>query len=89
MNSTNFIETVRNRGTAISPVIAKIMDVQLERMGITQEMLTPVLAEEYIARVSNAASFIVGPEVGIMLRNIMYRQLREEAPDYFASKGLL
>jgi len=89
MNSARFIERVERKGVVLSPAVKRILELQLKNMGITRDMLTPKLAEEYIARVVSAASFVIGPEAGMALRTLMYRVLREEAPGYFASMGLL
>ena len=89
MNSAKFIEGVERKGVVLSPAVKKILDLQLKNMGLTRDMLTPKLAEEYIARVVSAASFVIGPEAGMALKSIMYRQLRQEAPEYFAAMGLL
>jgi hypothetical protein len=89
MNSVKFIERVERKGVVLSPAVKKILDLQLKNMGLTRDMLTPKIAEEYIARVSSAASFVIGPEAGMALKRLMYRELREEAPEHFASMGLL
>ncbi len=89
MNSVRFIERVERKGLVLSPAVKRILDLQLTNMGLTRDMLSPKMAEEYIARVSSAASFVIGPEAGTALKNLMYRELREEAPEYFASMGLL
>ncbi|GEM_PF-3817604 len=89
MNSARFMERVEQKGVVLSPAVKKILALQLKNMGLTRDMLTPKLAEEYIARVVSAASFVIGPEAGMALKNLMYRELRAEAPEYFAAMGLL
>ena len=89
MNSARFMERVESKGIVLSPAVKRILDLQLKNMGLTRDILTPKKAEEYIARVVSAASFVIGPEAGMALKSIMYRELREEAPEYFAAMGLL
>ncbi len=89
MNSVMFMERVERKGVVLSPAVKRILDLQLKNMGLTRDMLTPKLAEEYIARVVSAASFVIGPEAGMALKSIMYKELRGEAPEYFAAMGLL
>ncbi len=89
MNPARFMERVERKGIVLSPAVKRILDLQLKNMGLTRDTLTPKKAEEYISRVVSAASFVIGPEAGMALKNIMYRELREEAPEYFAAMGLL
>ncbi|MEW5936571.1 MAG: hypothetical protein AB1665_01975 [Candidatus Thermoplasmatota archaeon] len=88
LDGTGFIRTVQERLYPISPVAKNIIERQLTEMGISQEFMTPKQAEMLIRRVSEALSLFIGPGGAEHARQLMLRELRRCAPDYFMSIGL-
>ena len=88
MDSAAFLTAVEEKLAAFTPMAKPVIERQLEQMGMTKEMLTPRQAELLIRRVSGALAMFLGPSGAEMARNIMMKELRKRAPDYFTAQGL-
>jgi hypothetical protein len=88
MDSADYIRTVEEKLAPLSPMAKAVIHRQLEQMGLTRDMLSPKQAEMLARRVGEALAMFIGPSSAETARNIMMKELRRRAPDYFAKQGL-
>jgi hypothetical protein len=88
MDSAAFIAAVEERLATVSPMAKPVIERQLEQMGLTRDMLSPRQAEMLIRRVAEALKMFLGPSGAEVARNVMMKELRKRAPDYFLAQGL-
>lgn len=90
MNSKSFIKNIQQRLDPIAPIVLPgIIKKQLEEIGITEDDITPELAEELISRIDEALGSFLGPEGGKLVHEIMIKELRRCAPEYFEQQSLV
>ena len=88
MDSVAYIIAVEEKLATVSPMATPVIERQLAQMGLTREMLSPRQAEMLIRRVSEALKMFLGPSGAEVAKNIMMKELRKRAPDYFLAQGL-
>ncbi|MFH0816144.1 MAG: hypothetical protein V1934_04950 [Methanobacteriota archaeon] len=88
MDSEAFISALEEKLATVSPMAKPVIERQLEQMGLTREMLSPHQAEMLTRRVAEALKMFLGPSGAEIARNMMMKELRKRAPDYFSAQGL-
>lgn len=90
MNSKSFIKNIQQRLDPIAPIVLPgIIKKQLLEIGVTEDNITPELAEELIKRIDEALGSFLGPEGGKLIHEIMIKELRRCAPEYFEKQALI
>lgn len=90
MRSRAFIRGIQQKLDPIAPVILpKIIKKQLEEVGATEDTLNPEQAEKFIAKMEIALEMFLGQEGSKMARQIMLKELRKCAPDYFQEQSVI
>jgi hypothetical protein len=90
MNSKSFIKNIQQRLDPIAPIVLPgIIKKQLQEIGVTEDNMTPELAEELIKRIDEALGSFLGPEGGKLIHEIMIKELRRCAPEYFEKQALI
>jgi len=90
MNSRSFIKNIQQRLDPIAPIVLPgIIKKQLQEIGVTEDNITPELAEELIKRIDEALGSFLGPEGGKLIHQVMIKELRRCAPEYFEKQALI
>ncbi|UCE36673.1 MAG: hypothetical protein JSW00_14315 [Thermoplasmata archaeon] len=90
MNSKVFIQNVQERLDPIAPIVLPgIIRKQLAEVQATVDTLTPELAEEFIKRMELALRDFLGPDGARLVHQMMMKELRRCAPDYFDENALI
>ena len=90
MNSKAFVQGVQIKLDPIAPIVLPgIIRKQLTEIGATEDNLTPELAEEFINRIDMALGDFLGPEATKLIHQIMMKELRRCAPEYFDEQSLV
>lgn len=90
MDSVGFVDSVQKRLEPIAPVILPgIIKKQLEVVEATREDLTPEKAIKFIERMGMALKTFLGPEGTKMAHQMMMKEFRRCAPEYFERKALI
>jgi hypothetical protein len=90
MNSRDFVNSVQQKLEPIAPIILPgIIKKQLMEVRASRDNLTPEQAEEFIKRMVEAMEFFLGPEGARMVRQMMTKELRRCAPEYFEKHALI
>lgn len=90
MNSKTFIRNVQQRLDPIAPVVLPgIIKKQLAEVGANNGNMTPEQAEEFIRKMEEALRDFLGPDGARMVHQLMMRELRRCAPDYFEEQSLI
>lgn len=90
MNSKVFIQSIQQRLDSIAPVVLpQIVQKQLRVVGATEDTLTPEQAEEFIKNMDEALETFIGPKGKMMVHQVMMKELRRCAPNYFDDKALV
>lgn len=90
MDSEAFLKNIQEKLAPIAPIVLPgIIKKQLEEVGATPETLTPELAEEFILRMEKALRYFLGPDGAKMVHQMMTKELRKAAPDYFEKQGII
>jgi hypothetical protein len=90
MNSKEFVRNIQQRLDPIAPIVLPgIIIKQLQEVGATEESLTPQQAEEFIEKMKEALEMFLGPEGTKLVHQIMLKELRRCAPDYFEEQALI
>jgi hypothetical protein len=88
MDSAAFVYAVEEKLAPLSPMVKPVIERQLAQMGLTRDMLSPRQAELLTRRVSQALAMFLGPSGAETARNVMLKELRRRAPEYFSGQGL-
>ncbi len=89
MQSKAFVQSIQQKLGPIAPVILpNIIKKQLLEVGATEENLTPELAKKFIKRMEMALEMFLGPNGTKMARQMMLKELRRCAPEYFHEPSL-
>jgi hypothetical protein len=84
MQSKAFIKGIQKKLEPIAPVILpKMIKKQLEEVGATEDTLTPEAALKFIDRMEIALEMFLGQEGKKIARQVMLKELRKYAPEYF------
>jgi hypothetical protein len=90
MKSYEFVQNVQERLSPIAPIVLPgIINKQLLHVGASKEAMTPPQAERFIARMEEALETFLGPNGRIMIHQIMMKELRRSAPEYFETQSLV
>ncbi len=90
MRSRAFIREIQQKLDPIAPVILpKIIKKQLKEVGATEDTLNPQQAEMFIAKMEIALEMFLGQEGSKIARQIMLKELRKCAPDYFEEQSVI
>ena len=90
MNSKEFVQGIQQRLDPIAPIVLPgIIIKQLQEVGATEDNLTPQQAEEFIEKMKEALEMFLGPEGTKLVHQIMLKELRKCAPDYFEEHALI
>ncbi|UCE74730.1 MAG: hypothetical protein JSV56_03250 [Methanomassiliicoccales archaeon] len=90
MNSRSFILDIRQKLDPIAPIVLPgIIKKQLTEVHATEDTLTPELAEEFIRKMEEALTAFLGPEGAKLVHQMMMKELRKYAPDYFEEHSLI
>ena len=90
MNTQGFITGVQEKLSPIAPVVLPgIIKKQLQEVGYVTGELTPEMAKAFVDRMVNALQMFLGPDGANMARQMMLKELRKHAPDYFKDKALV
>lgn len=90
MNSEAFVRSVQQKLDPIAPIVLPgIIRKQILDIGATERNLTPQQAEQLIERVKEALEMFMGPSGTQLVHQIMIRELRRYAPEYFEQHALI
>jgi hypothetical protein len=90
MDSRAFLKSVQEKLDPIAPIVLPgIMRKQLREVGATVETLTPEVAEEFILKVEEAMRDFLGPDGARLVHQLMTKELRRFAPEYFEEQALI
>jgi hypothetical protein len=90
MDSKAFLKSCQEKLDPIAPIVLPgILRKQLREVGATVDTLTPELAEEFILKVEEALRDFLGPDGARLVHQLMTRELRKAAPDYFEKQSLI
>lgn len=90
MDSIGFIQSVKQKLEPIAPIILPAMiKKQLQEVGATEYTLNPKLTEEFIKRMKNALEMFLGTDGAKMAHQMMLKEFRKFAPQYFESQSLI
>lgn len=90
MNSRAFVQGVQVKLDPLAPIVLPgIIKKQLMEVGATEDSLTPELAEEFIKKIELALEGFLGSEGVKMIHQMMMKELRRWAPDYFDEHSLV
>ena len=90
MYSRAFIQGIKQKLEPIAPIVLPgIIKRQFNEVGATEDTITPELAEQFINRMVYALDSFLGPEGTRMVRQIMMKELRICAPEYFEEHALI
>jgi hypothetical protein len=90
MDSRAFIKSIQEKLDPIAPIVLPgIIKKRLDEVGATEDTLTPELAERFILRMEEVLRDFLGPEGAKMVHQMMTKELRKAAPDYFEEQSLI
>ena len=90
MDSKAFIKSIQEKLDPIAPIVLPgIIKKQLQEVGATEDTLTPELAEEFILKMEYALRDFLGPGATKIVHDVMTKELRRVAPDYFEKQSLI
>jgi hypothetical protein len=90
MDSKIFIQNITQKLEPIAPIVLpNIIDKQLQVVGATKENLTPEVAEKFIKRMELALAMFIGSDGTKNARQMMLKELRKCAPDYFKDQSII
>ena len=89
MNSKDFVVNIQQRLDPLAPIVLpRIIQKQLQELGVTEETLTPEKATEFIEMMDRALEIFIGPKGKMMVHEIMMKELRRTAPEHFEKESL-
>lgn len=89
MNSKAFVVSIQQRLGPLAPIVLpRIIQKQLEELGVSNDTLTPEKAREFIERMDEALEMFIGPKGKMMVHEIMMKELRRTAPEHFEQQPL-
>ena len=90
MDSQGFVKSIRQKLEPIAPVVLPAMiKKQLEVVGATEYNLTPELTKQFIKRMELALQMFLGPDGTKMAHQMMLKEFRRCAPQYFKEQSLI
>ncbi len=90
MNSKMFIQSIQQKLDPIAPIVLPgIIKKQLSEVGANNGNITPEQAKLFIRRMEMVLRDFLGPDGSRMVHQLMMRELRRCAPDYFEKHSLI
>jgi len=84
MDSEGFLGEVLDKLEPIAPfMLPGIVRKQLADVGATRDSLTPAQAEEFCKKMELALKNFLGPDGSQRVHQLMLKELRKYAPEYF------
>lgn len=85
MDSEGFVKAVEERFIPIAPIIEFAIKKQLSEVGADRRTLTAEQAIKFIDKMVGALDLFLGPTQAKESRQVMLKDLRKFAPEYFES----
>jgi len=85
MDSEGFVKAVEERFVPIAPIIEFAIKKQLAEVGADRKTLTAEQAVKFIDKMVGALDLFLGPTQAKDSKQIMMKDLRKYAPEYFES----
>lgn len=83
MDSEGFVRAVEEKLVPIAPIIEFAIKKQLNEVGADRKTLTAEQAMKFIDNMVNALDLFLGPTLARDSRQLMLKELRRSAPEYF------
>lgn len=89
MDSKAFVTGIQQRLEPLAPVMVPgIIQKQLADLGISEDNMTPDNAREFIRKMDEALEMFIGSKGKMIVHEIMMKELRRTAPEYFVEPSL-
>ena len=82
MNSRVFVVSIQHRLEPLAPIVLpRIIQKQLEELGVSEDTLTPDKAKEFIEKMDEALEMFLGSKGTMMVHEMMMKELGRTAPE--------
>ena len=85
MDSEGFVKAVEGHFVPIAPIIEFAIRKQLSEVGADRRTLTAEQAVKFIDKMVGALDLFLGPSQAKESKQVMMKELRKFAPEYFES----